>query len=407
VHDLVALLLPGGDDIVAAVRRAWERGDAVLPLDPASPAPHLQAVMSALGPTMVVEADGEPRRVEGGRPVCEGDALVIATSGTTGPPKGAVHTHHSVEHAAFATSTAAGVAADTRWLACLPLSHVGGFSVLSRALVTGAGLEVHPRADADAIDDAAHRGATHVSLVPTVLTRIDPSPWRTILLGGSSIPADRPTNTIATYGMTETMGGVVYDGLALSGVEFRIVEVDRARTSPLRTTELHTARARTAEHGRVGQIELRSPTLLRCYRDGTDPVRADGWYRTGDLGSIDATTRTLSVHGRADDLIITGGEKVWPDPVEAVLRTDHRVRDVAVIGLADPEWGQRVVAVVVAADPGDPPTLQGLRDLVRARLPVAAAPKELVLADSLPRTALGKIRRALLVDSGSEHPPYG
>ena len=402
VHDLIALLLPGGNDVVDAVRRAWERGDAVLPLDPASPAPLLRAVMTALEPTMVVEADGELRSLDGGRPVSEGDALVIATSGTTGTPKGVVHTHHGMQHAAFATSTAAGVGADTRWLACLPLSHVGGFSVLSRALITGSGLEVHPRAEAQAIDDAARRGATHVSLVPTLLARVDPSPWRTILLGGSSIPDRRPRNTIATYGMTETMGGVVYDGLALPGVEVRIIELDRSGT-----TETPDAEVRTAEHGRIGPIELRSPTLLRCYRDGTDPVGRDGWYRTGDLGSIDSATRTLSVHGRADDLIITGGEKVWPNPVEAVLRTDHRVRDVAVIGLADAEWGQRVVAVVVAADPADPPTLQGLRDLVRTRLPVAAAPKELALVDSLPRTSLGKIRRALLVDSGSEHPRYG
>ena len=380
VHDLVALLLPGGNDLVDAVRRAWEHGDAVLPLDPASPAPHLHAVMAALEPTKVVEADGETRTLDGGRPVREGDALVIATSGTTGTPKGVVHTHQGVEHAAFATSTAAGVGADTRWLACLPLSHVGGFSVLSRALVTGTDLEVHPRAEAVAIDDAARRGATHVSLVPTLLTRVDPSPWRTILLGGSSIPDRRPQNTIATYGMTETMGGVVYDGLALPGVEVRIVEVDETASSDVRT----------ARFGRIGPIELRSPTLLRCYRDGTDPVRADGWYRTGDLGSVDPVTRTLTVQGRADDLIITGGEKVWPDPVETVLRTDHRVRDVAVVGSADAEWGQRVVAVVVATDAEDPPTLQGLRELVRARLPVAAAPKELVLVDSLPRTAAGQ-----------------
>ena len=398
MHELTALLLPGGERFVAAVRRAWDAGDAVLPLDPGAPRAHLDRVIVALGATQVVEADGGTRSLDGGRPVEDGDALVIATSGTTGTPKGAVHTHRSIEYAAYATSVATGVAGDTWWLACLPLSHVGGFSVITRALCTGARLEVHARADAAAIDDAARRGATHVSLVPTLLGRVDVARWRTILLGGSAIPADRPANTVATYGMTETMGGIVYDGRCLSGVEVRIAEL--AGPGP-------GGRPATAAPGTVGTVELRSPTLLRTYRDGTDPVGADGWYSTGDLGRLDPVTRLLSVHGRADDLIITGGEKVWPEPVEAVLRTDRRVRDVAVVGRPDPEWGHRVVAVVVPTDADDPPTLQGLRDLVATELPRAAAPKELELVDSLPRTRLGKIRRSLLVTSGSERPPHG
>jgi O-succinylbenzoic acid--CoA ligase len=387
--------MPGGSDVVAAVRRAWDAGDAVLPLDPAAPRAHLDLLIDRLAPTRIVEADGEARALPGGRPVEAGDALVIATSGSTGEPKGAVHTHDGIEYAAFATSTATGVAPDTWWLACLPLSHVGGFSVITRALLTGARLEVHPHARAAAIDDAARRGATHVSLVPTLLDRVDAGPWRTILLGGSSIPAERPPNTIATYGMTETMGGVVYEGLCLSGIEVRIVDPDGPPDTP-----------RVAPPGVLGPIELRSPTLLRAYRDGTDPVRADGWYRPGDLGRLAPDTRLLSVHGRADDLIITGGEKVWPEPVEAVLRADRRVLDVAVVGRPDPEWGQRVVAVVVPTDHSSPPTLEGLRDLVRTQLPRAAAPKQLDLVDSLPRTGLGKIRRSLLVTSGQEPPSH-
>lgn len=396
MRELTALLLPGGDAFVAALQRAWDDGDAVLPLDPTAPRAHLEQVMSALAPTQVVEADGRARRLDGGRPVQHGDALVIATSGTTGEPKGAVHTRSAVEHAAFSTAVASGVDADTRWLACLPLSHVGGFSVVNRALVTGSDLEVHARADADAIDDAARRGATHVSLVPTLLSRVDARPWRRILLGGSAIPAERPANTIATYGMTETLGGVVYDGLPIGGVECRVVDPASRPDRP-----------EPATPGAPGPIELRSPTLLRTYRDGTDPVRDDGWYRTGDLGAIEPGTGRLVVHGRADDLIISGGEKVWPEPVEAVLRTDRRVRDVAVIGRPDPEWGQRVVAVLVVEDPAEPPTLDALRDLVRARLPRAAAPKAIELVDSLPRTGLGKIRRSQLVGRGPEHPSHG
>ena len=257
-------------------------------------------------------------------------------------------------------------------------------------MTTGAGLEVHPAAEAAAIDDAATRGATHVSLVPTLLRRVDATRWRTILLGGSAIPPIRPTNTIATYGMTETMGGVIYDGQALPGVEVRVVHEDGHEVEP----------------GAVGTIELRSPTLMRSYRDGRNPIDDAGWFRSGDLGRIDPTTTVVEIHGRSDDLIISGGMKVWPEQVEEVLRADRRVSDVAVAGLADPEWGQRVVAFVVPEDPGDPPAIEDLRSLVRDRLPRAAAPKQLVLLDSLPRTGLGKIRRSLLSD-GEDLPRHG
>ena len=380
--ELVALALPGGPAFVDALRRTWDDGDAVLPLDPFAPAAHAARVLAAMAPGAVVEADGERRSLPDGRPVEPGDAVVITTSGTTGEPKGAVHTHHGVEHAAFVTATALGIDADVRWLACLPLAHVGGFSVITRALATGAGLEVHPTADADAIDAAARSGATHVSLVPTLLRRIHPARWPLILLGGSAAPAARPANTVAPYGMPETFGGVVYDGLALNTVAVRVGGGDVV-----------------VEPGEPGPIELSSPTLLRCYRDGTDPV-VRGWYRTGDLGVLDAATGRLTVHGRADDLIITGGEKVWPGPVEDLLLDDPAVAEVAVVGRPDPEWGERVVAVVVAADPAAPPTLEDLRRRVRERLPVAAAPKGVELVDSLPRTAIGKIARQALRGAG-------
>jgi O-succinylbenzoic acid--CoA ligase len=242
--------------------------------------------------------------------------------------------------------------------------------VVSRALVTGAGLEVLPGFDAAAVTDAARRGATHTSLVPTALRRIDPSIFRVILLGGSAIPSDRPANTVATYGMTETCGGIVYDGLVLNGAGLRIESDDH--------------------------ISVSGPTLLRAHRDGTDPKDEAGWFRTGDLGRVDPETGRLTVWGRADDVIMTGGEKVWPDRVEELLRRDPRVEAVAVVGRPDPEWGERVVAVVVPSDPATPPRLDDLRWLVREVLPAPHAPKELELVEALPRTSLGKVRRAEL-----------
>ena len=157
----------------------------------------------------------------------------------------------------------------------------------------------------------------------------------------------------------------VYDGAPLDGVEVRAVE---------------------------GELQLRAPMLLRAYRDGRDPKDADGWLATGDAGEV--ADGRVTVHGRVGDVIVTGGEKVWPDPVEAVLRRVPGVAEVAVAGAPDEEWGQRVVAFIEVD--ADPPSLAELRDAVKAELPAYAAPKEVVVVTSLPRTALGKVQRALL-----------
>jgi O-succinylbenzoic acid--CoA ligase len=343
-----------GPAFVDALQRAWDDGDAVLPLDPRLPGPARDAVLR----TARVDDPVEP-----------GDALVVASSGTTGAPKAAVLTHEAVTASALATSHALGVdPATDRWLACLPLAHVGGLSVVTRALRTGTPLTVHAEFDAAAVESAATAGCTLTSLVPTALRRIDPSLFRTILVGGQAPPLDRPGHVIATYGMTETGSGVVYDGVPLDGVEVRI-EPD-------------------------GEIHLRAPMLLRAYRDGTDPKLPDGWFPTGDLGELD--DGQLHVHGRRGDLIITGGENVWPTAVERALASHTGVSEVCVVGRTDPEWGQRVVAVVVPHDPGAPPSLEELREWAKRTLPAYAAPRTLLVATSLPRTTSGKVRRDLL-----------
>lgn len=367
---LVALDLPGGPGFVEALRRAWDDGDAVLPLDRRLDITHRRALAQRLGASIVVDERGTADLPDG-FPVERGDALVVATSGSTGEPKGVVLTHDAVAASAVATTRRLAVTASDHWLACLPLAHVGGLSVITRALHTGTALTVHPTFDAAAVEAS---GATLVSLVPTALQRIDPTRFRTILLGGARPPADRPPNTVTTYGMTETGSGVVYDRTPLDGVEIRIVD---------------------------GEIELRAPMLLRCYRDGSDPRHPDGWFPTGDLGEIDADGR-LSVAGRRGDLIISGGENVWPEPVEAVLATAPGVADAAIVGRPDQEWGQVVVAVVVPAEPGEPPALDAIRDHVKQSLPAFCAPRSVEYRDAIPRTALGKIRRAELTDVGRE-----
>jgi o-succinylbenzoate---CoA ligase len=361
---LVAVDVPGGPLFVEVVQRIWDDGDAAFPLDARLPVPARAATLAAMAPAAIVDAGGTTA-LEDARPVEDGDALVVATSGTTGTPRGVVLTHDAVAASAAATTARLGTASDDHWLACLPLAHVGGLSVVTRALHTGTTLTVLPGFDAEAVRAAAVAGANLVSLVATALARIEPAWFRAIVLGGSRPPTDVPSNVVVTYGMTETGSGVVYDGVPLDGVDVRIVD---------------------------GEIHVRGPMLLRAYRDGSDP-RRDGWLATGDAGHWDGDGR-LVVDGRRGDLIITGGENVWPDAVEAVLFTHPAVADVAVAGTADLDWGEIVTAYVVPA--GEPPSLDELRDHVRAVLPAYQAPRRLVLVDDVPRTTLGKIARHAL-----------
>jgi O-succinylbenzoic acid--CoA ligase len=368
--DLVAIDLPGGPEFVAALKRAWDVGDAVLPVDQRLSGPARQALFDSLAPAAVVGSDGERRRRAGGIPVEPGDALVVATSGTTGRPKGVVLTHAAVQASARATSARLGVDPDRhRWLACLPLSHVGGLSVVTRSICTGTRLDVLPGFDPDAVRAAAGSDVM-VSLVATAFRRVPASLFDTVVLGGSPPPQELPENVVTTYGLTETGSGVVYDGMALDGVSVRV--------DP------------------TGVIGLKGPMLLRAYRDGSVPVDAAGWLTTGDVGSLGPDGR-LAVAGRVSDLIISGGENIWPGPVEDTIRSHPGVAEVAVAGRPDAEWGQRVVAWVVPADPAHPPALGQLRDLVADRLARFAAPRQLVITDSLPRTSIGKVRRDALV----------
>jgi O-succinylbenzoic acid--CoA ligase len=366
-RQLVALDLPAGPSFVSALRRAWDRGDAVLPLDQRLPPSAKAAHLDTLAATIVCDEDGTEHCRPGGRSVGEDDAVVIATSGSTGDPKGVVLTHDAVNASATASSDRLGVTRDDHWLACLPLSHVGGLAVVIRALTTNTRLTVLPGFDPRTVQSA---GATLVSLVATALRRIDPSIFRLVVLGGAAVPEDLPSNVISTYGMTETGSGVVYDGVPLEGVDIRLAD--------------------------DGEIHVRGPMLLRAYRSADADVdpRTDGWLATGDLGRWRPDGR-LAVDGRRSDLIISGGENVWPEPVERAIRRDPRVADVVVAGTPDPEWGQLVTAYVVPVT-GPPPTLDDVRRVVREVLPAYCAPRLLHLVESIPTTPLGKPRRAAL-----------
>ncbi len=357
---LVALDLVAGPAFVDHMTRILDRGDAILPLDQRLSIADRRGLAQSLGASAVRTLDGE-FSLEDGRDVEDGDAVVVATSGSTGTAKGVVLTRDAVRASARLGSRRLPSGADTHWLACLPLSHVGGLSVLFKALDTGADLTVLDKFDADAVNRAASDGCTHVSLVPTTLRRIDPSIFRCILVGGSRPPSDRLPHVIATYGLTETGSGVVYDGRPLDDVE-------------IATTD-------------DGEILIKSPTNMRSYRDGSTSIDSNGWLHTGDVGSF--RDGVLSVDGRLDDMIKTGGEKVWPDVVERVVSTVFPDSIVCIVGVNDEEWGQMVVAATTDPDLD----VASLRDAVGSELPMFCAPKRVVQLPQIPTTSLGKIRR--------------
>lgn len=373
MNRLVALDLPLGDGFVTAMLRAFDDGDAILPLDPRLADAARERLVVSMRPAAVVDGSGERVERAGGEPTEPGDALVLATSGSTGEPKGVVLTHAAVEASARATNgwLATDPARDRFW-ACLPLAHIGGLAVVLRALHAGAALTLSPFSPEYAREELL-AGTTITSLVPTMLSRLEKevvAGFRWIVLGGQAPPDGLPGNVVTTYGMTETGSGVVYDGRPLDGVGVAI-------------------------EPESSEIMLSGPMLLRAYRDGRDPKTADGWLPTGDSGELD--DGVLSVHGRLDDVVISGGEKIWPTAVEPLLERHPAVAEAAVGGVPDDEWGERVTAyVVLERDLDAAALLAELRDLVRDEIAGYAAPRAVVIVDALPRSAIGKIRRGEL-----------
>jgi O-succinylbenzoic acid--CoA ligase len=379
-------------------------GPAIAPVDAGLPAPARERLLDALAPEAVQDTAGvtTARSARRTTAVAEGTAVVIGTSGSTGAPKGVELSAAALVWSARASLAriGAGPGAAGRWLCCLPLTHVAGLQVLVRSLVAGTEPVLADRADAGSVAAACAAGCAHVSLVPAQLRRLlgrreQPggggagplARFSSVLLGGAAAPpgllqAARAAGVpvVTTYGMTETCGGCVYDGLPLDGVRVAI-------------------RDEAGVPARDGRIWIGGPVLFTGYLAGR-PAPRDGWFRTGDLGRLDSSGR-LCVRGRADDLINTGGHKVVPAEVAAALQTCPGVADAAVVGLPDPDWGERVVAVVVPADPADPPPLKLLRLHVQQRLPRYAAPSGVVLVDAVPLLPSGKpdiarIRRDVL-----------
>jgi O-succinylbenzoic acid--CoA ligase len=334
---------------------------------------------------------------------------VIYTSGTTGTPKGAMLTYGNFWWSAAGSAFNLGLRQDDRWLAVLPLFHVGGLSILLRSAIYGCAAIVHPAFDPAAVNRAIDEdGVTIVSVVATMLQRMldergdhpYPSTFRCALLGGG--PAPRPlleacaalgVPVVQTYGLTETASQTATlapaDALRKLG----------SAGQPLLPTELHIERAdgSSAAPGEAGEIVVRGPTVTLGYvnrPDATARAIRDGWLHTGDVGTLDAEGY-LYVLDRRDDIVISGGENVYPAEVEAVLLAHPAVAEAGVIGAPDPIWGQVPVAFVVPRG-GASPTLADLTAHCTTRLAGYKVPRQVIFVDALPRNAAGKLLRSAL-----------
>ncbi len=332
------------------------------------------AVLPA-GPPAAVDAARAVLRAD--EPLEDGTDLVVVTSGSTGTGRGVLLSADAVR--ASATATLDRIGGPGSWLLALPVSAIAGLQILCRSEISGRTAVVLDKGEglASAVTRMPAGERRYTSLVPTQLVRfldVEPDALRAfdaILVGGAAAdPAllDRAraadVRVVTTYGMTETAGGCVYDGVPLDGV-----------------------RVRVAGDG----IELAGPVLASGYRldpSGTAAAFGDGWFRTRDAGTLDAAGG-LTVLGRLDDVVISGGVNVAPAAVEAALREHPGVADAVVVGRPDAEWGQRVVAAVVPS--GRPaPELAELRRWVADRLGAPAAPRQLHVLDAVPTLHTGK-----------------
>jgi len=374
--DRVAIALPPGEAFAALLHGCLLLGAVAVPIDPRLPEAE-RAARSASATVLVdtpLEGDEDVGAQLHDRHDLAAPAIVVHTSGTSSSARPITLTYGNWLWSALGSAALLGLDPQERWLCCLPLAHVGGLSILLRSAIYGTTATVHERFDVDAVlaELRDPGGPTLVSLVPATLTRLldaglrEPPALRWALLGGAAIApalleraAQAGVPVAPTYGMTEACSQILTAGAPLFCTR---VDLDEA-----------------------GEILVAGPTVS----PDAGPV-----LHTGDLGRRDAAGRIV-VLGRADDVIISGGENVSPLAVEQVLERHPGVAEAAVHGRRDERWGQAVIATVVAAG-GAPLDAQDVLAFCRERLAPWEVPKALNVVDELPRTASGKLlRRAL------------
>jgi O-succinylbenzoic acid--CoA ligase len=437
--DRVALLMDSSVRTVELIHAAQRIGAALVPLNTRLAPPEIEALIRAARPRVVIHdpvyrgwlkdaASGtaclvesesgfeslKPAALEKLAPI-RPDAVhtIIFTSGTTGTPKGAMLTN--ANHFATASAARENVGAEPfdRWLDFLPLYHVGGLSIILRSVIDGATVILHRGFDPHRANLAIRTHAvTLFSVVATMLARMlddngdEPYPpsLRCVLVGGGPVAPALVERAIRlgvpvapTYGLTETASQVATArpeevrlrgascGRPLPGVSIRIENPDAA--------------------GR-GEVLVSAPSVMAGYFRDEDATRAairEGWLHTGDIGHFDEEG-CLHIDDRRSDLIVTGGENVYPAEVEAVLLAHPMVAEAGVYGLSDPLWGHRVEAAVVLRNAGSVGEAE-LRQWCSERLARFKVPKMIRFVGSLPRTASGKVRRGMLRREASGFKP--
>lgn len=334
-----------------------------------------------------------------------GTAAILYTSGTTGVPRAAVLTHSALAASAKASAANLGWRADDCWLLCMSVARVGGLSILTRCLAARRCVVLSSRFDAEALPKLiAAQQVSLVSLVPTMLSQVlDAHPdWpgderlRAILVGGAAASprllqraAQRRLPIIITYGLTETCSQVTATPYAT-----RFEPASEGVGPPLPGIDVRVIDSR---------IQVRGPVLMAGYWNDA-PLTPNAWFDTGDLGEIDERG-CLRVHARRTDLIITGGENVYPAEVERVLESCPGIAAAAVFGVPDEAWGHRVAAALVPDS--DRPSDAALLDYIGARLAPYKRPREICYVPHLPQTPAGKLDRSALEALADALQPLG
>lgn len=324
----------------------------------------------------------------------------IFTSGTSGTPKAVQITYGNLVHNAALTAIRLGARPDDHWLCCLPLFHIGGLAMLYRAVMTGTTLSLHERFDVEAVNSAIdHDGITHVSLVPTMLARLldartSPPPRPiTVLLGGAAAPTaliERARRmhfeVLSTYGLTEATS----QAATQTPGDPRIKIGSAGRSVPFVTVSVRSEVGTIRPPGDIGDIYVEGPTVMKGYADDPDATNAvitPHGLRTGDLGYLDSDG-DLWIVNRRTDLIISGGENIYPAEVEAALLRLPGIKAACVVAVNDPEWGQSPAAALVSDRHA---TLEDVRAALNPILARYKHPKHLLWVDALPLLANGKV----------------
>ena len=376
-------ILPyGSADMLAELR---DRGHQIAPLDTVKPSKNSLDLANTIN--------------------LNNPLAIIHTSGTSGQPKGAVLTYNNIYQSAMASAYQIGVMPDDRWLCVLPLFHVGGLSIILRSLLYGTAVDLMPKFDIDEVNHVlTHRLITLVSLVPTMLSRLldaRTEAWnpklRLVLLGGGVPSPELVARCVeegiplaTTYGLSEASSQV-----ATATLE-QVIQKPASVGKPLMFTQIHVIddKGEELQPDEIGEIIVKSPTVMQGYYnnpEATAKVIRDGWLYTGDMGYKD-DEGDLFIVQRRSDLIVTGGENVYPVEVENVIRQHPDIKEVVVVGLDDVEWGQRV-AGAVQLEEGANLSPEDVIQFARVHLAGYKIPREIRFVSDFPMTGSGKIQR--------------